>query len=445
MSSYDGRRSELRARLQGLANLITGQELVQLTALVEGLSSARDGGLAEVVAILTDSGSEARARDFASKLDEVHSRVSRVIADGLSALSQPTVVATQFCERIDREEDGFYVTLGATNAGGVRDKLLDAQGHLQEMTGVLARKWESLTDEDRRIEEAERAATGQLHEVIDRALVRGVQTSLRLGRALSAISQAVPRLVDRLNELPVTIGERLHIPAPVIKLYQFARELTNAVVQEAAKHGIPAAEVTAAIPNIAPGAGDLAADYVKEFFDLQLPEVVEALQEHVHVVTETLDSGYASQLQQYRAEVARQGTLLVTFSSTRQDVDGFIRDQGVESVRSKYEQADQAISSWASSSALTDGQRSDASAIAGAMPKIKPVSREVVTVKASTRPSNVISSNRGSVSLPSAMSARTPHHASINPPMPPNAPINKLSVNNCRINRRRPAPISRCA
>jgi hypothetical protein len=81
---------------------------------------------------------------------------------------------------------------------------------------------------------------------------------------------------------------------------------------------------------------------------------------------------------------------------------------------------------------------------AGTSPKMMPVTIEIIRVKPSTRPSIDNSFRRGSsdsaLSGTDEMSRFSPHDDSSRPMMPPSAESRMLSVSNCWMRRRRPAP-----
>src|SRR5262245_32135350 len=78
--------------------------------------------------------------------------------------------------------------------------------------------------------------------------------------------------------------------------------------------------------------------------------------------------------------------------------------------------------------------------IAGAEPKTTPVNNETANVNPSARRSSAILDRRGRSSGTKRSSVTIPHHASNDPNKPPPKLSSKLSVNNCRMMRARPAP-----
>ena len=77
---------------------------------------------------------------------------------------------------------------------------------------------------------------------------------------------------------------------------------------------------------------------------------------------------------------------------------------------------------------------------AGTRPNSRPVRIEMPKVKASTGVSTCMCCSMGNMSGTMLRSRRTPHTASASPSAPPPSASTRLSVNNCRMRRRRPAP-----
>jgi hypothetical protein len=365
MPSYPERGRELRQRLDDAR--LSPIERVRITAVIDEVMTIRDAALTMIVTMMADTGKDALTKDYTDALVRFRSQMDAKWNDILSGLPLPSNAAELFRERVLVEEAGFWGAPGIIFAAEARDDLVARATVLRQMTEALDRKWAAFTEEDLRVERAEAEAAEKVRDILNRAIHQQVDLQSRLGNEASEMLQKLSKIDDRINEWYVAIATGAGMPRA---LAEYTAKLSNLFQQgfdKAKELGIPAAEFAAALASmLVTDPGFRAVEWFKAAFGADIRQLFTVYSEIKKALQYQLQESYVQQTSAWRALMPVQSAILVTFTSTRTDVDRFLQANNLDVGRRKMEWALTDIDRWRDG-VMTDGQRAAATPVRDAM------------------------------------------------------------------------------
>lgn len=365
--SYDDRPAELREQIDLLSEA-TPEELTRMKQGVEEYARDRTSGLQALPGIISDVNRADRADDFTTAFEFVRLAVMSSLDPLLEGIGEPSHSAWLFREKALVEDDRFFDTLEELRLGDKRDQMMAMIRNLEDLTKALDAKWLSTTEEERRIEELEMQAARRMNEALSKALdeMLGIQT--RLSGALGEVVKELGEVPDALNLwVEQTLVTHCGIDPQWAKVVSRISEPGKDVFEEAKKLGMPAAQVAKLTPYLTPDFGMKVGEYLKKVFGSgKLAMIVMLLGEVRKTAQVYLSGWYSEALGELRRQLGGTGAIITTFSRTRQGVDEFIRNNGVDAARKFLDEVVAAIDRWAGEQA-TEGLRADADTLADSL------------------------------------------------------------------------------
>lgn len=367
MPYYDRRKTELRERLTALGPQLSGTELVRLTGVLDNLFPLWDAALTALYAIVTDEGNDELARDYNEKLESFRKQLSATVSNGLSSLSDPSRAAVTFLERISTEDDIFFTLLAPVMLGNVRDLMLMQVRYLDQIVEALDAKWAKFKYEDSQLEQAEWDTAVKIKQMIEKTLYDAVPAATKAAKYGTDIAQSFSIVKREIDRWCRTVAEGAGVPKGLIDMLAKATTIAGAVamyIKMAENAGLAPDVVIQLKDYMIKTLGGYAVDQLKALIDPMVKSAMDQLKDMVDYVKPYADGLYGNSVQEYVRQMSNEGALIVCFTGMRADLDAFIRKNGLNITRPVWEATQDRLSTWASSSSFTDGQRGDATAFA---------------------------------------------------------------------------------
>ena len=368
MPSYDRRPAELAEQVKALRGAEGPvEELAVMEAGVTDYATSRSQGLEAVRALAVETGRQERADEYQTALEWVRLAVGTSLQQLLEGIAEPSHRAWLVREKAMVEDDRFLGQLDGLKLGEARDRMVALVRNLEEMIKALDAKWDTASDEDKRIEDLEREAARRMNDALRRAIDEALPLWQKLGNQVGSFVDEVAKLPDQVNEALVEV---------LVTKAGISREWAQLIPQisspgkdsfEAAKQlGIPAAEFAKALPFLTPDPGMWVGDTVKKLLGTDITALLTILGEARKTAVMYLIGGYAEAKQAFLSQLPNQGVILSTLSRTRHDVDDFIQRNGVDAARKLTDEARAGLDRWAADQP-TDGLKADAATFATAV------------------------------------------------------------------------------
>jgi hypothetical protein len=358
VSSFDHRKTDLRAQLAGWKTLMKPWEWDPVVRAVESYLTLRDEALTALIAVVADDGTERLRSKFESTLDDYASRISAALGGMLTGLDNPSEGARLFREQAMVQEAGFFNSIDAPDACGTRDMLVVLEADFLKLTSDLDSKWEALKGNSRRVLDTELEATRAMNRLFDDTIktISPMPDKVRL--ALAAMLTYAAGIGDDFNKSIVDTFREYNDRNPGSDINEKSGKdiatvsnLGAATFAMAKTLGISAAAIAKALPFLIRDPGMIVSDTLTGALPATGQDAVTALGEMRKGLVQLLIGPYVARKQTIQDALPFQGTLIVSFSDVRTDVSNFMSKNGVEAARKLKDQSDDAFDHW------IDGQR----------------------------------------------------------------------------------------
>jgi hypothetical protein len=330
MPTYDKRTQELKDRFTTIQGFLLFAETTRMMTALDTYYKRRDEVLTDLAFAATDPGDDRRRDAYESKLDSGGKELCALLNNMLDGVTEPTAEALKFRAQAAVEEAQFFATLAPLKLGTVHDDLQLLTENMEGEHRLLNSKWESETGAGKQLLEVERNAALEMKKIIQESIEKGVSAKDRVGKTVVGISEALASARKDIQVFAVDLGTKAGLDKDNLAA-------TVAVVDK-----YVAGKLTALLGLLGKELADGLADWVK-------------------VYGAFLQDDYYSRVREYQSRIPNQGAVIVTFTTTRQEADKFIRENGMEVARKKHADTDAGLDSWAAGQ-MTDGLRSDAAA-----------------------------------------------------------------------------------
>jgi len=361
MPDFSPRENELRASFDAARKDFKEGDRVEVPYRMAALYAARARTLADMLALACDTGSDAKAgaieSGFHALLDAWVMPFSRV-TDGMIS---PSEELDWWRERELKSEMAFFSGLVDLEIGEKRDAFVKLEADLGKLISDLDKKWATMSDESRRLEAIEAEACAKMTQIVRNALSQGTDAWARWGYQLQRVLEVFQKVPDAVNECVAAVLRESGWPEVVVQGVISASLAGKDYFQYGKDNGVPAAQLAAANPELCRDPGMFASETVQRMIGPEFEAFVTCVNALYKNVLPVAAGEYASQVAALQAVLPNQGTILVSLSQTRRDVDAFLKNAGLDAARALFEASEAALDRWADG-LPTVGLRTDARA-----------------------------------------------------------------------------------
>jgi hypothetical protein len=369
MPSYDKRGAELRNDLAGVGAAL-GAERVRIASVLDEYLAARDAALTTMTVVLEGESADVMAPDYNSKIrDQVRAAQDKV-DNMLSGVANASPAALRFREQVSFAEMAFWTLVTSPGVGEARD-LMAANGRkVREEISALDKRWQNLTEEDLRVEQAEQKAAQDIKEMLEQCLAEAMPLYVQVGAAAYALKDwwkgIGTGITDLVKETLIGAGAPRNVVEALLKAASWANDLAtlNSIAQAA---GVTVEVVTTTINLVRSiNVGGLLMSKVKTDSDPKSSLVTTALERALKPVKTLIEGRYNDYMARYRAALDNEGIVIVSYGGIRQQVDEFLKKCSLQGTRDAHAAVIAALDR-VESGLRTDGQKSDWSQVRNTM------------------------------------------------------------------------------
>ena len=367
MPSFDGRRRELRAALATAMPALGTAEGPRIAGVLEDYLNARDAVLTMVEVVLTDDRADPVANDFNGKWRDMVRAAQDRLDNMLSGVTAPSAAAVRLREETSFAEMAFWSLLGSLRLAEARDSIAADVARVREEISVLDKRWQSLSEEDLRIEDAEQKAAQDLKDLLDQKLAEAMPLWIQIGSAVLALKDAWKGFGKDITDHAKAVLIGAGVPEPIVNAILTVSGIANDFMtprEDAAKLGLDIPGYTASeaydwINRVrALNLGGYIQYRIGGVLDPTTKAVLSLLDAFSKPVREVVEGGYASRIATWKANLDNEGVLIVSYGGIRQQVDDFLKKTNLDGIRATHA-AILADMDRVGSGLRTDGQKSD--------------------------------------------------------------------------------------
>src|SRR6185503_8018903 len=322
-STYGNRISELNdllSRIPAAANDTINQNF---TSLVKQYADLRQSGMNDLLDIMAKASASnlGTQSKWQARITRLRSDYKDLFARASSDVMLPPAHQLFWSSNFDAEER-FFNALSTIPTPQRIDDLLQHQDNLSKLFGALQDTWTFLLSQNEGMKTDEMRAMDDLDKMVQEVLSEMDDYWSKTLDNSQRVADAIARKMDQLKSgLRSFLGEKLSaVGAAIVEIVK------KWFIDENIK------------PDGTPDDIDGPAEAVLE----QLKLMAEAAAEKARKYRETVHS--------YQELVSKQkGSVLTMFNKTRQDVDQFLRSNGIAQAQSFLDQAKAGLDSWVSS------------------------------------------------------------------------------------------------
>lgn len=370
MPSFDGRRRELRESLAAIQSQLSVTESMRLASVLEDYLNARDATLTMMQTFIADDSTEFLADEYAGKFRDMTRAATDKLDAMLDGLSEPGDLAVYWSEQVSFREFVFWGHLGGLQLAQARDTMVNDGLLVRELIGVLDKKWQSLSEEDLKVEEAEQRAAQELKDLLERSLAEAMPYWLQAGTGVVALREGWKRffasITDHAKETLVAAGVPRNVVDGLMKIASWANNVAD-ITQLGVSLGLPFNEIMDWINRIrSMNLGGMIQYRVTTVLDKDSKLAAGYLGDLCKGLSPLIQGAYDSRMAAFKAQLDNEGVIIVSFGGIRNQVDKFLELCNLEGMRAVHNTALSALDGIESSLG-TDGMKRDWSDLRGTL------------------------------------------------------------------------------
>ncbi|RZL07841.1 MAG: hypothetical protein EOP40_14855 [Rubrivivax sp.] len=362
MPSFDARRRELRAALAAVQPTLDVAESTRIASVLDDYLNHRDAVLTMMQVLLSEDDPEPLLDEYSNKFRDMTRVATDKLDNMLSGVSNPGAAAVRFREQVSFGEFVFWGHVGGLPLGQARDKMARDGQKVRELIAALDKKWQNLSDEDLRIEEAEQRAAQDLKDLLERALAEAMPYWLQAGVGATALREAwkgfFASITDHVKETLVGAG----VPRPLVEgLLTLASWANNTadIYEIAQRAGMNVETAMNWLNRIrSMNVGGLVQYRVGTLLDGHTKTLMSVLDFAGKGIRPLVEDQYKQRMAAFKAQLDNEGVIIVAYGGIRQQVDQFLKDCNLDGLRATHAAVLSAMDGLDASLA-TDGLRSD--------------------------------------------------------------------------------------
>jgi hypothetical protein len=342
MPSFDARRRELRDSLTAAQTDpdFTGSEAMRLASVLEDYLTARDGVLTMMQTLIAEDDAEPLANDYASKLRDMTRAATDKLDNMLDGVSEPSDAAVRWREKTSFGEFVFWAQLGNLKLAEARDAMASDGKKVRDLISVLDKKWQNLSEEDLRVEDAEQRAAQELKDLLERALAQVMPYWVQAGTGAAALREAwkgfFASITDHAKETLVGAGVPRNVVDGLLKIASWANNVAD-ITELSLRLGMQVGEIMDWINRIrSMNLGGLIQYRVGTVVDSNTKLVLSCLGDMCKGLTPIIEGAYYSRMAAFKAQLNNEGVIIVSYGGIRQQVDQFLKDCNLDAMRAVH-------------------------------------------------------------------------------------------------------------
>jgi hypothetical protein len=365
MPDFNYRPAELKASVDDDKAHFVASDRAEIPDRMAPLYAARAQALNDILALVCDLGNDEKQRaiedGFNALLDRWILRFSKV-TEGMIA---PSKDVDWWREREVAREMAFFQGLVNLEIGEARDKFVKLEAGLAKLIADLDKKWATMSDESRRLEEVEAQACAKMSQIVRDALSQGTDAWARWGYQLQRTLEVCMKVPDTVNDAVAYVLRESGFPEIVVQGVIKSSLCGKDYFQYGKDNGVPAAQLAAANWELCRDPGMAASESVQKLIGPEFEAFVTCVNNLYKYALPIAAGEYGAQVSALQRLLPNQGTILVSLSQTRRDVSEFLNNAGLDKARALFDEVDRALDRWADGQA-TPGLKTDARAFANA-------------------------------------------------------------------------------
>lgn len=357
MARYGKRTEELEQHLRQTSTFPVEQAGTLLSRIVRGIE-LRDSTLVEMCALLAREDTE----PIHARLEELCQSVQAGWVQGLSrsldSVSDPDRSLDLWREGQTAYEAAFFGRLSELKLGAERDAMAALEVSLADLTRSLQYKWSTMTEEARRLEQAEAEASRRLTEVLNQSIQDSTAHWKRWGDTAFQLVDFFKQLPGQVNRAVVSLAIQAGFPEEVAEAIPRMSDLGRPLISQCSAMGILPGDVVARVPLLCRDPGMFVCDQLVSRLPIAAQAAIGLISASYGVLLEA-SVEYQRQVALYQRVIPNHGVVVVSLGQTQHDVDEYLKNCGLDKVRAILDRVDSGLSAW-TSSLPTEGQRADA-------------------------------------------------------------------------------------
>ncbi|MGC4062516.1 MAG: hypothetical protein QM749_17385 [Aquabacterium sp.] len=362
MPSFDARRRELRAALAAIQSTLDISESTRIAGVLDDYLNARDAVLTMMQVFLAEDDAVPLADEYAGKFRDMTRAATDKLDNMLSGVSTPSDVAVHFREQVSFAEFIFWAQLGVPRLAQSRDNMARDGQKVRDLIAVLDKKWQNLSEEDLRIEEAEQKAAQDIKNLLEQSLAQAMPYWVQVGAAIVELRElwksVFASITDHVKETLVGAGAPRALVEGLLTLASWANNTAD-IYEIAQKCGANVDDALMWLNRIrSMNVGGLVQYRVGTLLDSKTKAILSLLDFACKGIKPLVEDFYNSYMIVFKSQLDNEGVIIVSYGGIRQQVDQFLKECNLDSLRATHANVLSGMDG-VDSVLSTDGQRSD--------------------------------------------------------------------------------------
>ncbi len=362
MPSFDARRREMRAALAAVQSTLDIAESTRIATVLDDYANARDAVLTMMQTYLAEDDVTPLLDEYSSKFRDMTRTATDKLDNMLSGISTPTAAAVRFREQVSFAEFIFWGHLGGIKGAQARDAMARDGQKVRDLISALDKKWQNLSEEDSRVEEAEQRAAQEIKDLLEKSMAEAMPYWLQAGVGVTVMRDAwkafFASITDHVKETLIGAGVPRSLVEGLLKLAGWANNTAD-VYEIAQRGGMNVDEAMTWLNRIrSMNIGGLIQYRVGTLLDSHTKTLLTVLDMAGKAIKLVTEDQYNTRMAAFKAQLDNEGLIIVSYGGIRQQVDQFLKDCNLDLLRAMHASA---ISSMDALDSLlsTDGQKTD--------------------------------------------------------------------------------------
>ena len=366
MADFQWRENELRASFDDEKKDFKEGDRVEIPARMAPLYRVRAQVLGDILVPLCDTGADEKARAVEDACQPFVDRWILPFSKVTDGMISPSEHVDWWREREVAREGVFLNGLLDMELGRKRDRFVKLEAGLAKLIADLDKKWATMSDESRRLEEVEAQACAKMTQIVRDAMSQGTDAWARWGYQLKSLLDVCMKVPDTVNDAVAYVLRESGWPEIIVQAVIKSSLVGKDYFQYGKDNGVPAAQLAAANWELCRDPGMAVSEEIQRQVGSNFEAFVTVVNNLYKYVLPIAAGEYAAQVGAFQRLLPNQGTILVSLSQTRRDVDDFLRTAGLDKARELFELVESTLDRWADGQA-TPGLKTDAHAFANAV------------------------------------------------------------------------------
>ena len=372
MPDYNARKAELLANLDRLMVGKFEPWRAAIGAPLGDIMNARSTALNAYATTLCDDADEDLAADVDEKIRYAQDNVLRPLPELGSRIKDLDAELVCWVGQISVEEARFFAGLAGMGLGKLRDRMRKLDVDLKILIATVQNKWAAMSEANQRLEKVEADASVRMTAAMQAQAGKTADFLDQAANLISPITDWIVTCPKLANELTVYLAKEVGCPEALAKRIPDIKDFGKyhyggaALANDTNFSQIEAKEIARVAPLLMRDSAMVFTDKFKELFPKEYRIFLELAYKFFKEVLPYYQQGYKNSVQEYQAMLPNQGSVLVSLSQTRGDVEAFLNVCGMDQLRKTYESAIGLLDLWLGMT-MPPGMKADAQAVRDAV------------------------------------------------------------------------------